>query len=148
MRFSFGFVERSFLFDQFPPESWLKLAKMAPFQLSSLSPPKRKADTSSKKQAVFRPKLQKGFCFFLFGPSCRSLRFWPRAVSYVGLGPEPGWLDSMLGAEAMPMKKATGIPRHSEGFRGIPRDSEGSRGPYISNFLVVLNITFWSMKGE
>ena len=29
-----------------------------------------------------------------------------RAVSYVGSGPEPGWLDKMLGAEAMPMKKA------------------------------------------
>ncbi len=29
-----------------------------------------------------------------------------RAVSYVGTGPEPGWLDKMLGAEAMPMKKA------------------------------------------
>ena len=28
-----------------------------------------------------------------------------RAVSYVGTGPEPGWLDQMLGAEAMPMKK-------------------------------------------
>eukprot|EP00434_Breviolum_minutum_P031188 symbB.v1.2.027581.t1/scaffold2840.1/size69153/6 len=28
-----------------------------------------------------------------------------RAVSYVGTGPEPGWLDKMLGAEAMPMKK-------------------------------------------
>ena len=28
-----------------------------------------------------------------------------RAVSYVGTGPEPGWLDRMLGAEAMPMKK-------------------------------------------
>lgn len=29
-----------------------------------------------------------------------------RAVSYVGAGPEPGWLDKMLGAEAMPMKQA------------------------------------------
>eukprot|EP00913_Durusdinium_trenchii_P034129 g31943.t1 len=28
-----------------------------------------------------------------------------RAVSYVGAGPEPGWLDKMLGAEAMPMKQ-------------------------------------------
>lgn len=28
-----------------------------------------------------------------------------RAVSYVGTGPEPGWLDQMLGAKAMPMKK-------------------------------------------
>ena len=31
-----------------------------------------------------------------------------RAVSYVGTGPEPGWLDKMLGAEAMPMKKVPG----------------------------------------
>ena len=29
-----------------------------------------------------------------------------RAVSLVGTGPEPSWLDAMLGAQAMPMKKA------------------------------------------
>lgn len=28
-----------------------------------------------------------------------------RAVSLVGSGPEPSWLDAMLGAQAMPMKK-------------------------------------------
>lgn len=32
-----------------------------------------------------------------------------RAVSYVGTGPEPGWLDKMLGAEPIPMKKAGGL---------------------------------------
>ena len=29
-----------------------------------------------------------------------------RAVSFVGAGPEPGWLDKMLGAESMPMQQA------------------------------------------
>ena len=29
-----------------------------------------------------------------------------RAVSFVGQGPDPGWLDKMLGAEAMPMQQA------------------------------------------
>ena len=29
-----------------------------------------------------------------------------RAVSFVGAGPEPGWLDKMLGAEAMSMQQA------------------------------------------
>ncbi|CAE7244484.1 unnamed protein product [Symbiodinium natans] len=28
-----------------------------------------------------------------------------RAVSFVGQGPDPGWLDKMLGAEAMPMQQ-------------------------------------------
>ncbi|CAE7803875.1 unnamed protein product [Symbiodinium sp. CCMP2456] len=56
-----------------------------------------------------------------------------RAVSFVGAGPEPGWLDKMLGAEAMPMQqvmKCDGRSAAEAGKRDGCFDTSLSEDPF------------------